>query len=136
RRAWLRRHVLRPIVIVPLVLVVAAATWWAVPSSSSSSSQSGPVQRVVAVTAGPMSQTVSTTGTLAPSDTQNLSFSTSGQVTAVNVKAGQQVTKGTVLATVDSAALQSQVTSAQAGVDSATAKLSNDQTSGASTAQI
>ena len=52
RRAWLRRHVLRPLVIVPIVLVVAAATWWAVHSSSSSSAQTGPVQRVVAVTAG------------------------------------------------------------------------------------
>ena len=91
---------------------------------------------MVAVTAGNMSQTVSTTGTLAPADTQNLNFSTSGQVTAVNVKAGQQVTKGTVLATIDSAALQSQVTSAQASVDSATAKLSNDQTPGASAAQV
>ena len=47
-RRWLRR----PIVIIPFVLVVAAAIWWLVHSSSSSSSaQSGPVQRVVAVTA-------------------------------------------------------------------------------------
>jgi multidrug efflux pump subunit AcrA (membrane-fusion protein) len=40
------------------------------------------------------------------------------------------------LATVDSAALQSQVTSAQASVDSATAKLSSDQTNGGSSAQL
>jgi multidrug efflux pump subunit AcrA (membrane-fusion protein) len=136
RLAGLRHKVLRPVVIIPLVLVIAAATWWAVHSSSSSSAQTGPVQRVVAVTAGTMSQTVSTLGTLAPADTQNLSFSTSGQVTAVNVKAGQQVTKGTVLATLDSAALQSQVTGAQASVDSATAKLTNDQGAGASSAQV
>jgi multidrug efflux pump subunit AcrA (membrane-fusion protein) len=136
RLVWLRRNVLRPIVLIPLIVVIAAAVWWAVHSSSSSSAQTGPVQRVVAVTAGPMSQTVSTSGTLAPADSENLSFSTSGQVTAVNVKAGQQVPKGTVLATLDSAALQSQVTSAQASVDSATAKLSNDQTTASSSAQI
>ncbi len=135
RMACVRRRLLRPVVIIPLALVVAAAVWWALHSSSSSSTGAA-VQRVVAVTAGPMSQTVSATGTLAPSDTQNLNFSTSGQVTAVNVKAGQQVTKGTVLATLDSAALQSQVASAQASVDSATAKLASDQSANASAAQI
>ncbi|MBV8305615.1 MAG: biotin/lipoyl-binding protein, partial [Acidimicrobiia bacterium] len=136
RLTWMRTHLLRPIVIIPVVLVVAAGVWWVVHSSSSSSAQSGSVQRVVAVTAGNISQTVSTTGTLAPADTENLSFSTSGQVTAVNVKAGQQVAQGTVLATLDSAALQSQVTSAQASVDSASAKLTNDQNTSASAAQI
>jgi macrolide-specific efflux system membrane fusion protein len=136
RLAWARHKLLRPIVLIPAVIVIAAAVYWLVHSSSSSSGQSGPVQRVVAVTAGNMTQTVSTSGTLAPADTENLSFSTSGQVTAVNVKAGQQVTKGTILAAVDSAALQSQVTGAQASVDSATAKLSNDQANGASAAQI
>ena len=136
RWAWARRKVLRPVVVIPAIIVIAGAIYWVVHSSSSSSSQSGAVQRVVAVTAGNISQTVSTSGTLAPVDTENLNFSTSGQVTAVNVKAGQQVTKGTVLATLDSAALQSQVTSAQASVDSATAKLSNDQTNGGSAAQI
>jgi membrane fusion protein, macrolide-specific efflux system len=136
RLAGLRRKVLRPVVIIPVVVVVVAATWWAVHSSSSSSSQTGPVQRVVAVTAGTMSQTVSTTGTLAPADSENLSFSTSGQVTAVNVKAGQQVAKGAVLATLDSAALQSQVTGAQASVDSATAKLSSDEGNNSSAAQV
>src|SRR5205823_11452416 len=136
RLARVRRRVLRPIAVVPVVGVVAAAAWWVVHSSSSSTAQPASVQNVVAATSGTMRQTVSTSGTLAPADSENLSFSTSGQVTAVNVKAGQQVTKGTVLATLDSAALQSQVTSAQASVDSATAKLSNDQTAGASSAQI
>jgi macrolide-specific efflux system membrane fusion protein len=136
RLAGVRQKMLRPVVIIPLVAVIAAATWWAVHSSSSSSAQTGPVERIVAATSGSIRQTVSTTGTLAPADTESLSFSTSGQVTAVNVKAGQQVTKGTVLATVDSAALQSQVTGAQASVDSASARLSNDQTNGASSAQL
>ena len=136
RRAWVRRRLLRPVVLIPAIILIAAAVYWIVHSSSSSSSQGGAVQRVVAVTAGNISQTVSTSGTLAPADTENLSFSTSGQVTAVNVKAGQQVTKGTVLATLNSAALQSQVTGAQASVDSASAKLSNDQANNGSAAQI
>ena len=40
-------------------------------------------------------------------------FTASGTVTAVNVKAGDKVTAGQVLATVDSAELQSAVTSAE-----------------------
>ena len=136
RLAWARRNLLRPVVIIPAIVVIAAVVYWLVHSSSSSSAQGGSVQRVVAATAGNLSQTVSTTGTLAPADTENLSFSTSGQVTAVNVKAGQQVAQGTVLATLNSAALQSQVTGAQASVDSATAKLSNDETTNGSAAQI
>ena len=103
RLAWVRRRVLRPVVIIPLVVVIAAATWWVVHSSSSSTGQPASAQQVVAATSGTMRQTVSTSGTLAPADTENLTFSTSGQVTAVNVKAGQQVTKGAVLATIDGA---------------------------------
>src|SRR6266545_6236877 len=116
-----RRMLLRPVVIVPVVVVAAAGVWLTTRSSSSSSADAAPVERTVAVTSGPMRQTVSASGTLQPATTQNLSFTTSGQVTAVNVKAGQQVTQGTVLATIDSAALQRQVAQAQATVDSAAA---------------
>jgi len=131
-----RRRLLRPVVVIPALLVIAAAVWWLTRSSSSSNANTGAIERTVAVTSGPMRQTVSASGTLQPATTQTLNFATSGQVTAVNVKAGQQVTKGTVLATIDSAALQSQVAQAQATVDSAAARVSSDQSSGASSAQL
>ena len=132
----LRKRVLRPLVIIPLVVVVAGGVWFLTRSSSSTTANAGTVDRIVAVTSGTLKQTVSVSGTLAPANMQTLNFGTSGKVTAVNVQAGQHVTASTVLATIDSAALQGQVTQAQATVDSATAKLSSDETSGASSAQV
>jgi macrolide-specific efflux system membrane fusion protein len=90
----------------------------------------------VSVTTGTIKQTVSTSGTLEPSSQATLSFPVSGTVTAVNVKAGQQVTSGEVLATVDTTALQANVDAAQAQVDSAEARLSSDESSSASATQI
>lgn len=83
-----------------------------------------------------MSDTVSAEGTVAAAQTDNLNFRSSGTVTAVNVQAGDAVTAGQVLATIDSAELQSAVSSAQSSVANAQAKLSDDEASGASSAQI
>ncbi len=54
----------------------------------------------------------------------------------MNVVAGQKVTAGQVLATVDSTALQDDVNAAQASLTSAEAKQSSDDSDGASTSQI
>jgi multidrug efflux pump subunit AcrA (membrane-fusion protein) len=83
-----------------------------------------------------MSQTVSASGTLAPADTEDLSFSASGTVTAVNAKAGQKVVKGQVLATIDSASLASAVVQAEAQVTADQSTLDDDDANGASSAQL
>jgi multidrug efflux pump subunit AcrA (membrane-fusion protein) len=105
---------------------------------TSSSPSAGLVLKTetVAVTTGTIKQTVATSGSLEPSSQATLSFAVSGTVTAVNVKAGQQVTSGQVLATVDTTALQANVDAAQAQVDSAEARLSSDESSKASATQI
>ena len=59
----------------------------------------------VPVTTGTIQQTVASSGTIEPASQANLNFAVSGTVTAVNVKAGQTVTAGQVLATVDTTAL-------------------------------
>jgi membrane fusion protein, macrolide-specific efflux system len=92
--------------------------------------------QVVKVTTGTIKQTVATSGTIEPASQASLNFAVSGTVDAVNVKAGQTVTAGQVLATVSTAALQADLDSAQAQLTSAEARLSSDQSSGASTAQI
>jgi macrolide-specific efflux system membrane fusion protein len=92
--------------------------------------------QVVKVTTGTIKQTVATSGTIEPASQASLNFAVSGTVDAVNVKAGQTVTTGQVLATVGSTALQADLDSAQAQLTSAEARLSSDQSSGASTAQI
>ena len=91
---------------------------------------------VVKVSTGTIKQTVATSGTIEPATQASLSFAVSGTITAVDVKAGQTVTAGQVLATVGTTALQSDVDAADASVDSAQARLTSDESSGASAAQI
>ena len=74
--------------------------------------------QVVKATTGTIEQTVATSGTLEPATQANVNFAVSGTVTAVNVKSGQTVAVGQVLATVDPAALQQDVNAA-AGATSA-----------------
>jgi multidrug efflux pump subunit AcrA (membrane-fusion protein) len=83
-----------------------------------------------------MQQTVSSSGTLEPASQANLNFAVSGTVTAVDVKAGQTVTAGQALATVDTTALSEEVSAAQAQLTAAQDRLSSDQASGASTSQL
>ena len=81
----------------------------------------------VPVTTGTIQQTVASSGTLEPASQANLNFAVSGTVTAVNVKAGQTVTAGEVLATVDTTALTEEVNTAQAQLTSAEDRLSSDE---------
>jgi multidrug efflux pump subunit AcrA (membrane-fusion protein) len=135
----MHRRLLQPIVFVPVLIVLAiVGVWWFAfrADDNATASSSSTTKQVVDVTTGPMSQTVSAEGTVAAAQTDDLSFSSAGTVTAVNVKAGDAVKAGQVLATIDSAELASAVASAQADVADAQAKLSDDQSSGASDAQV
>ena len=73
------------------------------------------------MTTGTIQQTVASSGTIEPASQANLNFGVSGTVTAVNVKAGQTVTAGEVLASVDTTALSEEVNAAQAQLASAEA---------------
>ena len=75
--------------------VVACTTTTAPPRPNTA-----PVQRT-SITSG-----VSATGSLTAITEQNLGFTTGGQLTAVNVKVGDRVTAGQVLATIDPFAAQ------------------------------
>jgi RND family efflux transporter MFP subunit len=92
--------------------------------------------QVVSVTTGTIQQTVSASGTIEPASQANLNFAVSGLVTAVNVKAGQTVTAGQVLATVGTTALQADVDAAQAQLTAANDRLTSDRASGATTSAI
>jgi macrolide-specific efflux system membrane fusion protein len=132
----LRRNARRPFVVMPLAAVLALGGWVLFKPDNSSATNAPALSRTVAATQGPMATTVTAQGTVAAATTTDLSFTSAGTVTAVNVVAGQKVTTGQVLATVDSAALQSAVAAAQADVASANATLSDHESSGASSAQL
>jgi len=72
---------------------------------------------------GNIVRTISTSATTASQSTANLSFGTSGRVTAVNVTVGQAVKQGDVLAEVEDTALRNALVRAQVNLSSAQNKL-------------
>jgi macrolide-specific efflux system membrane fusion protein len=90
----------------------------------------------VPVTTGTIQSTVASSGTIEPASQANLNFAVSGTVTAVNVKAGQTVTAGQALATVDTTALSEEVSAAQAQVAAAEDRLASDEASGATASSL
>jgi membrane fusion protein, macrolide-specific efflux system len=116
---------------VVLIIGGSLGAWLATRSTASTTSY-----RLFPVTRTTLSQSLSVTGTIEPASTSTLAFSAQGEVTAVDVTAGQHVTGGQVLATMSSPSLQVQVDEAEATLAQDQARLSGDQASGASAAQI
>jgi multidrug efflux pump subunit AcrA (membrane-fusion protein) len=117
-------------------VLILGAGGWAVFLRPSDSAAAAVTYRATAVTTGTLRQTVSASGTVAATDTEDLSFPASGAVTAVWVTAGQKVTKGQRLAAIDSASLSSAVAAAKATLATAQAKLASDTASGATSTQL
>ncbi|MFD0275754.1 efflux RND transporter periplasmic adaptor subunit [Kitasatospora sp. NPDC127111] len=83
--------------------------------------------RTATVAKGTVLATVSGTGTLASPTDAAQDFTTGGKLTAVKVAVGDTVTKGQVLATVDTTAAQQQVDAAQTALTTANANLAKAQ---------
>ena len=83
--------------------------------------------RTAVATMGTVTQSVAISGNLASAAETDLDFDAAGKVNALNVSAGQPVTPGQVLATLDTTSLQAALLQAQATLASAQAKLSQDQ---------
>ena len=135
RSFWRRR---RGVIIAVVVVLLAGAGGLVYWLTSGSSTPTGLVvtTTTVPVTTGTIQQTVASSGTIEPASQASLNFAVSGTVTAVNVKAGQSVTAGQVLATVDTTALSEEVSAAQAQLAAANARLASDEASSAVTTQI
>jgi len=74
---------------------------------------------------GTVTNSVSSSGTLMPAQQMNLGFKTAGSLTEVDVRSGDHVSAGQVLAKIDTAQLQIALQTAQAQLASAQATLSN-----------
>ena len=114
-----------------LVVVVGGGTWAATRSPSDAAAPT-----LVSATSSTIRDSVSATGTIQPAQRADLSFAVSGTVISLPVAAGDQVKAGTTLATVDSASLQSAVTSAQATVTATQDQLTAQQSAASSAVQI
>ena len=130
-----RRTLVAGLVGLVVGLGIAGGAWWYLDHESSAQAATPTtISRTVAATVDTIKKTISTTGTLTPAVQQDVSFVASGNVTAVNVTAGQQVTAGQPLATVDTLTMQQTLASANLTLAKAQATLVNDQTA-LSTAQ-
>jgi RND family efflux transporter MFP subunit len=132
---WRRR---RTAIVAIVVVVLAGAGGLIYWLTSGPSSPTGLVvtTETVPVTTGTIQQTVASSGTIQPASQASLNFAVAGTVTAVNVKAGQTVTNGQVLATLNTTALAEQVAAAEAQLSSANARLAADEAASASTTQV
>jgi HlyD family secretion protein len=73
-----------------------------------------PKTAYAAVTTGNITQVVTATGTVSPVKNPDLSFETAGQVKTVEATAGEKVTSGMLLATLDTGVLSASLSAAEA----------------------
>jgi multidrug efflux pump subunit AcrA (membrane-fusion protein) len=116
-RAWL---IGLGLVGVLLVGLIARDTVFAQPAAATI--------RTATADRGTVTSIVSGTGSLLPAGRMNVSFKQTGILTEVDVKVGDKVTSGQVLARIDSSAQQAALASAQASLASAQANLQATQT--------
>src|SRR5690349_15763795 len=110
----------RPAILINAALAVLAVAGglWAVQivrgGSSAAAASSNTRTRMVPVTMGTVTQPVSASGSVASALTASANFGTAGTVTEIDVKVGDTVTKGQVLAKVDPTAAQAALDTAKA----------------------
>lgn len=92
--------------------------------------------QTVTVTKSAQVVTVGVSGTLAPKNQADLSFSSAGTVTSVKVKVGQKVSKKEVLATIDNTDLANAVALARANLTAARTSYSDAVDNDASSSQL
>jgi multidrug efflux pump subunit AcrA (membrane-fusion protein) len=97
-----------------LIVIVLAIT-----SIGSSSASSTAEQRTATAKRGVVQSTVSGNGSLEAAQQVELNFGASGEVTEIDVEAGDKVSKGEVLARIDSSSAQASLASAEAQLSEA-----------------
>ena len=106
---------------VAVVLIVAAIA--TIPHFVWHGSKSPSAQQLATASVQSFPVTVSANGTVVPASEVAVNFTTSGQLSQINVQVGQTVTPGTVLARLSSSLPQNDVAKAQAAVAAANAAL-------------
>lgn len=130
-----QRHRVRrkPLIVTIAVVVIVAGSVGAWARTRTTAAASTTTTRTVAATVETLKQTVSATGTIEPKTQSDLSFASSGTVTAVKVAVGDVVTVGQTLATIDPTSLEDARALAQANLDAATTALTSSEASGTTT---
>ncbi|WP_379968916.1 efflux RND transporter periplasmic adaptor subunit [Ectobacillus sp. sgz5001026] len=123
------------IISIVAVLILGIIAYFVYTKTSAQSNTAAQVQYVT-VKKGDVVETVSASGTVAAAQQLSLNGDSTSKVTAINVKVGDQVKAGQVLATLDDTDAKSKLSSAQANLTVAQAKLSQVQQGTATSADI
>lgn len=123
-RPWL----LYALAVAAVTLAVLGVTQIGAPTSSARTST-----QIVTAENGVVQSTVSGTGSVEAGADVNVNFQTSGTLKTVNVKAGQHVTKGQLLATLDSTSAQLSLDQAEQSLTAAQDQLSTAESGSTST---
>ena len=118
---------------VAVVVIGGSVAGYLLAGDSTAHAQDGLVSRLVAATVGTVRESVSATGTLAPADEEDVSFTSSARITSVRVTVGDKVHKGAPLGTIDDLSLRATLADARSTLASARATLSDDLDSGSAT---
>jgi HlyD family secretion protein len=102
-----------------LVLAGGGIAW-------ASTAGAGGGYRLATATAGSVEETLTLSGSLASATRRDRAFAASGTVTAVNVKVGDRVAAGDVLATIDPSDLEDAVSDAESALADAEQALADD----------
>ncbi len=125
---WIRLRARTAVVSGVVVLtLVGTGVWWfgfRAPATASAATPTTTTQDVAAALTT-LEKSVAGTGTVAPVEQDDLSFTVSGTVTAVDVAAGQTVKAGQTLATVDTLQLDANLLQAKATLATAQATLAD-----------
>jgi macrolide-specific efflux system membrane fusion protein len=136
-RVWRRPTVL---VNVALAAVAVGGVLWAVRTvrgpATAEADTVGSQQRVVAVTQGDVTASVSASGNVQSASTAAATFVTDGTVTEILVKVGDVVSKGQKLAKVDATLAQAQLDTAKANRTAAGANLTRVRAAGGDAASV
>jgi HlyD family secretion protein len=117
-RPWYRRPL--PWIVAVLVLATGAGLWW---WRAARAAEAAPGYRTQPASRGDLTLRVSANGTLQPTRTISIGSELSGTVREVHVDVNDRVTRGQVLAVLDTAKLKDQVLRSTAGVASARGRL-------------
>ena len=126
-RAGHRRAVLVGAVVIAIIAGGSVAAWAAVGGGSAG-------YRMATVTRSDIATTLTVVGSVEPVNQATASFQVGGQVATVAVTAGQKITVGQTLGTLDTTALSEAVSSAQSTVQADEAKLTEDEEAQSSSA--
>lgn len=137
RRLLTKRPWITALVVVVIAGGLAGGMWWfSDRNANATTAASGPVNRLIAASVGTIKKSITTTGTLTPAHQEQVNFAATGTVTAVDVTAGQTVTAGQALATVDTLQMRATVAADRATLAADQAKLVSDQNASAADTQI